>query len=259
MQSFRADLYVTQRLRMTAYAKSEAVEDWAGLWMRVDGPKPNKSLSFDNMQGRPIKGTTEWQEYQIVLEVPIESVNIAFGILLSGTGQVWVDDFRFEAVNQDIAVTSRPEDLIAEYSEAIKYEPNDASIFCRRAGVYAEIKNYEKAIDDYTQALHLSPDYADAYSRRGLVYLIQGKLELSIFDYTQSLRVNPQNPSAYYNLACAYALQKNLKASLQTLRYCLELGDCKRYLKLISNDSDFDYIRNDPRFHALLIEFSESS
>ncbi len=28
---------------------------------RIDGPE-SKSLGFDNMQNRPIKGTTDWQE-----------------------------------------------------------------------------------------------------------------------------------------------------------------------------------------------------
>lgn len=40
-----------------------------GLWFRVDGTT-GKSLSFDNMQDRAVKGTTEWARYEIVLDVP---------------------------------------------------------------------------------------------------------------------------------------------------------------------------------------------
>src|SRR5436189_2066267 len=36
-QAFRADQYRGKRLRMTGYVKSDGVEGWAGLWMRVDG------------------------------------------------------------------------------------------------------------------------------------------------------------------------------------------------------------------------------
>ena len=36
---------------------------WAGLWMRVD--KGKDMVAFDNMQDRPIKGTTDWQRYYI--------------------------------------------------------------------------------------------------------------------------------------------------------------------------------------------------
>ncbi len=105
MQQFGASVYLGKRLRYSAYVKSEDVESWAGLWMRVDGVEQYKSLSFDNMQNRSIKGTTEWQRYEIVLNVPKESTNIAFGILLEGSGQVWLSDIQFAEVTDDIPVT----------------------------------------------------------------------------------------------------------------------------------------------------------
>ena len=57
MQQFKADAYRGQRLRLAALVRSEGVERWAGLWMRVDGPGRH-SLAFDNMQNRGITGTT---------------------------------------------------------------------------------------------------------------------------------------------------------------------------------------------------------
>jgi hypothetical protein len=36
MQDFRAKQYVGKRVRFSAFVKSENVEGWAGLWMRVD-------------------------------------------------------------------------------------------------------------------------------------------------------------------------------------------------------------------------------
>lgn len=106
MQMFKADDYRSKRMRFSAPVKSEGIESWAGLWMRVDGPEEGKSLSFDNMQSRPIKGTTDWHKYEVVLDVPPESVNIAFGILLEGKGLVWLSDVQFEAVGLDVPVTS---------------------------------------------------------------------------------------------------------------------------------------------------------
>jgi hypothetical protein len=105
MQMFKADQYRNKRMRFSAVVKSDGVENWAGLWMRIDGPE-SKSLGFDNMQNRPIRGTSDWQEYQIILHVPQESVHIAFGILLSGKGQVWLSDVHFEEVTADVPVTS---------------------------------------------------------------------------------------------------------------------------------------------------------
>ena len=111
MQMFGAERHLGKRLRMSAYVKSQDVEGWAGLWMRVDSTVPGKHLSFDNMQGRPIKGTTDWAKHQVVLDVPSDSERIAFGVLLHGAGHVWFDDFEFQAVDSDVPTTgSRPYD-----------------------------------------------------------------------------------------------------------------------------------------------------
>ena len=67
MQKFKANDYLNKRMRFSAFVKSEGIEAWAGLWMRVDGPQQG-SLRFDNMQNRPIKGTTDWHKYDVVLE-----------------------------------------------------------------------------------------------------------------------------------------------------------------------------------------------
>lgn len=105
MQMCGAGEFPGQRVRMSAWVKSEQVTDWAGLWMRVDGTGPNQTLALDNMQSRPIKGTTGWSLYQIVLDVAPEAKDIAFGILLEGPGAVWIDEIKFEVVDQSVPTT----------------------------------------------------------------------------------------------------------------------------------------------------------
>lgn len=104
MQTFKADSFRGKRVRMSGYLRSQDASDWAGLWMRVDGPK-NEVLAFDNMQERAVKGTSAWQKYEIVLDVPDEALEVAFGLLLTGKGQVWMDDLRFEVVGKDVPTT----------------------------------------------------------------------------------------------------------------------------------------------------------
>jgi RNA polymerase sigma factor (sigma-70 family) len=106
-QAFKADRFRGRRLRMTAYVKSRDVENSAGLWMRVEGSdgKGNYSVSSDLMRTR-IKGTTDWKQYEVVLDVPKEgAAAIYFGVMLAGKGQVWADDFKFEAVGEDVKTT----------------------------------------------------------------------------------------------------------------------------------------------------------
>ena len=54
--------------------------------MRVDGPDSGRHLAFDNMLDRPIKGTTDWTRYAVVLDVDKTAVAIAFGVLAGGEG-----------------------------------------------------------------------------------------------------------------------------------------------------------------------------
>jgi len=42
MQDFRADHYQGKRVRFSAFVKTEAAQDWAGLWMRVDKEPTDK-------------------------------------------------------------------------------------------------------------------------------------------------------------------------------------------------------------------------
>ena len=108
MQSFAATNYLGKRIRLSGYVKAENVTRWAGIWMRVDGPgNPPKLLAFDNMQDRPIKGTTAWQRYEVVLDVPDSALGVYLGVLLDGPGEVWLNSNELQIVNTSIPTTGR--------------------------------------------------------------------------------------------------------------------------------------------------------
>lgn len=102
-QQFKPDAYRGKRLRMSAWVKTEKAEDRAQLWFRIDALK--NQPGFDNMGNRRITGVTDWRRYELVLDVPNEAINIAFGVMSFGTGRVWVDDFAFDVVGNDVALT----------------------------------------------------------------------------------------------------------------------------------------------------------
>lgn len=104
MKTIKSDPYLGKTVKMTAYVKSDKVKSWAGLWMRVDYYSTNV-LAFDNMERRPIKGTNDWTKYEVVLFVPAEATSISYGVLLSGTGQIWFKDVKLEIVNDSVPET----------------------------------------------------------------------------------------------------------------------------------------------------------
>lgn len=104
MQGFQAENYKNKRIKMSCFLKTDQVTK-CGAWLRVDNVAGD-TLQFDNMDSRSIHGTTDWNHYSIVLDVPEESASIHFGVLLVGKGKVWADGFRFEEVNEKVDSTN---------------------------------------------------------------------------------------------------------------------------------------------------------
>ena len=104
MQGFQAENYKNKRIKMSCFLKTEKVTK-CGAWLRIDNVSGD-TLQFDNMDSRSIHGTTDWNHYSIVLDVPEESASIHFGVLLVGKGKVWADGFRFEEVNEKVDSTN---------------------------------------------------------------------------------------------------------------------------------------------------------
>lgn len=104
MQGFQAAEFKGKRLKMSCYLKT-ADATKCGAWMRIDNATGD-TIQFDNMDQRSITGTTEWNHYSIVLDVPEEGDSIYFGVLLIGSGKVWADGFRFEEVDDKVPSTN---------------------------------------------------------------------------------------------------------------------------------------------------------
>jgi hypothetical protein len=92
--------YIGSRVRFTAKVQTDLPEG-AGvqLWMRVDGDWNKRPEGcFDNMFQRRIKGKTTWTEHYVEVSVPEGSKKLLYGVILSGTGQVWLTDYILERV-----------------------------------------------------------------------------------------------------------------------------------------------------------------
>ncbi|NCQ12308.1 MAG: hypothetical protein GW809_09255 [Bacteroidetes bacterium] len=105
MQTISADNYLGKRLKLSGYIKTEDVEKSSGMWMRIDGFN-QEQLGFDNMKGREIKGNSDWNKYEIVLDIPSNSMSINYGVLLAGNGKVWFDNFQIEEVDKSVETTN---------------------------------------------------------------------------------------------------------------------------------------------------------
>ncbi len=104
MQQVSAKTFVGKRMRFSGFVKTREVEGWCGLWMRIDSSL-GALLKLDNMQSRAITGTTEWNHYFCVLDIPGDGAVINIGVLLSGKGQVWFDNASLQEVDRNTPTT----------------------------------------------------------------------------------------------------------------------------------------------------------
>lgn len=103
--------YTGKTIKLQGYIKTENVTDGhAGLLLRID--KKDKSLAFDNMQQRPVKGTTDWKMYETTLPYPGDADAIYVGGILTGKGQAWFDEFVVTIDGNDMQTLKEVEKIV---------------------------------------------------------------------------------------------------------------------------------------------------
>jgi tetratricopeptide (TPR) repeat protein len=92
------------------------------------------------------------------------------------------------------------ERLIADYTEAIRLDPNNVELYYERAKVYSNKNDYTQAIADYTEAIRLDPNYMPAYLNRGSVHEEKKDYNRAIADYTEAVRLAPKDKDCKLSL-----------------------------------------------------------
>ncbi len=59
---------------------------------------------------------------------------------------------------------------IVNYSQAIKYNPNDYQTFFKRAKMYESRNDFRMAMDDYLTTTKLNPKVTEAWFKHGMNY-----------------------------------------------------------------------------------------
>jgi len=86
---------------------------------------------------------------------------------------------------------------IADFSEAIRLDPNYAEAYYLRGVTYGNKGDLDRAIADYSEAIRLDPKLAAAYNNRGNAYKNKGDLDRAIADYSEAIRLDPKDLSGY--------------------------------------------------------------
>ena len=171
---------------------------------------------------------------------------------------------------------------LAAYQRAIELDPKDAYPHNGIGNVYRDLGKYDQALAAYQRAIELDPK--DAYPHNGIgnVYFDLGQYDQALAAYQRALELNPKDGSFRsslvgilrklgreaeaqeqiqvarglmakeneYNRACFEAICGNVDEALALLRVALEKKQTS--LEWARRDPDFDWIREDARFKAMV-------
>jgi S1-C subfamily serine protease len=80
---------------------------------------------------------------------------------------------------------------IADLSEAIRLDANNAAAYRERGDTFLELREYDRAIADYSEAIRLNPEDALAYAGRSQAHAKKGKMDEAKADQQKAVQINP--------------------------------------------------------------------
>jgi formylglycine-generating enzyme required for sulfatase activity len=93
-----------------------------------------------------------------------------------------------------------PQGALADYNQAISFDPNYAEAYNNRGNLKKDkLNDPQGALDDYNQAISLNPKYAAAYYNRASLKDKLNDTQSALADYDQALSLNPNYASVYGN------------------------------------------------------------
>ncbi|MGL4553873.1 MAG: tetratricopeptide repeat protein [Gemmataceae bacterium] len=112
---------------------------------------------------------------------------------------------------------------LAELNAKVERTPGDAGLLTQRAELLRLLNKPDDAIADCTEAIRLRPTLAAAYATRGGAYRLRGKLEAAVADCTRAVEIDARNLLAWYNRGEAHRLRNDNDKAIADCTRALEI------------------------------------
>jgi tetratricopeptide (TPR) repeat protein len=150
---------------------------------------PDYELAFVNRaNARRIKGHIDLAiadgDRAIELAAKLPAPNLAAAFLARALAYQEKAQWDFDAYLADGRYEDR---AIADYDEAIRLDPGNATAFRNRGAVNTKMQRYDRAIADFTDAVRLDPNVAAAFYGRAYALRFVGQYERAVADYRTAL------------------------------------------------------------------------
>ncbi|MEA5520667.1 tetratricopeptide repeat protein [Limnoraphis robusta] len=151
----------------------------------------------------------------------------------------------------------RYEEALTIFDQALKIQKNpyDAHTAQKnKALTLLQLEKYEESVEWYEKALEWNEkvikDISQNWCNRGYALYCSKNYDEAIKSNDKALEYTPKNGLIFYSKACCYSLQNKVELALDNLKKAISLDS--EIKKSAKTDSDFDNIRSDERFKAIV-------
>ncbi|EGF25472.1 hypothetical protein RBWH47_03601 [Rhodopirellula baltica WH47] len=99
-QVIDAERFAGKRIRLSGYLKTQEA-DLAGLRIRINRPEGGQ-VTFAHVDSTRLEGTSDWQEVQMVADIPEDTTMMSIAVVLEGGGRLWADDLSLSVVDKSV-------------------------------------------------------------------------------------------------------------------------------------------------------------
>ena len=149
------------------------------------------------------------------------------------------------------------EEAVSHYREAWRVRPEDYQAIYLSAEALVKLGRPDEALEASRLGvkladahLELNPDDARAWYLSAGALMRLGQREEAIERARRASTIDPEDSGVLYNVGCVYALAGSTDEALDHLDKAIQNGFGQR--EWVENDSDWDAVRNEIRFQAVL-------
>ncbi len=142
----------------------------------------------------------------------------------------------------------RYDEAAASLEKAVDLDPSQEVFHYHLGLVYAALNRFEDAVETFKKVIQINPEYNLAHATLAGYYNKLGYIE--DYNFHMAIAKRTMQDEKEYNQACFEAICGNVEKAIELLKIALKQEQTTP--DWVNRDPDFDNIRSDERFQALL-------